>query len=281
MRDSDCIAFLQWCLPRMGLRWEGFRRVRGTVCKRVARRVRELELEDVEAYRRYLAHNRSEWDRLDELCRIPISRFWRDRAVFEWLAEAAFPGLAARAVARADRTVRCWSAGCASGEEAYSLRIAWARRAETAFPQASIEIIATDVDETMIARARAGRYREGSLRELPPAWRERAFDRDGEALVIRQDAREGVTFLLQDLRRDAPAGPFDLVLCRNVAFTYFDAAGQAEALRRLARALRPDGFLIIGGHERLPGEGSTFEAAVHGSPIYRRVPARVEATRRA
>ncbi len=67
-----------------------------------------------------------------------------------------------------------------------------------------------------------------------------------------------------------------------MAFTYFDAAGQAEAfLGRLARALRPDGFLIIGGHERLPDEGAMFEAAVHGSPVYRRVPARAEAKGRA
>jgi chemotaxis protein methyltransferase CheR len=270
MRDGDCVSFLQWCLPRMGLRWRGFRRVRGTVCKRVSRRLRELGLSDVGGYRDYLIDHPDEWVRLEEFCRIPISRFWRDRAVFDWLAETALPRLAAQAATRGDGLVRCWSAGCASGEEAYSVRMAWAQHAERACPEAGIEIIATDVDRTMIDRARAGRYEEGSFRDLPAAWRESGFTREGETFLVRDEMRDGVTFVLQDLLSAAPDGLFDLVLCRNVAFTYFDADGQREALARIASKLRPEGLLVIGGHEELPGDALGFEQAADAMPVYRR-----------
>ncbi len=93
--------------------------MRGTVCKRVARRIRALGLADVAAYCAVLEADTSEWRRLDAMCRIPISRFWRDRDVFDSLARDVFPLLAAAAVERGDALVRVWSAGCASGEEPY------------------------------------------------------------------------------------------------------------------------------------------------------------------
>jgi chemotaxis protein methyltransferase CheR len=77
--DAECVDFLQWALPRLGLRWQGFRKVRRQVCRRVARRIAELGLADADAYRLYLERNPQEWDALAELCRVTISRFWRDR----------------------------------------------------------------------------------------------------------------------------------------------------------------------------------------------------------
>ncbi len=270
MRDRDCVAFLRWCLPQMGLRWRGFRKVRRTVCKRVTRRMRVLGLADVAAYESYLGEHPSEWGRLDAFCRIPISRFWRDRAVFDWLAADALPARAAAAARRRDPVVRCWSAGCASGEEPYSLRMAWAQQAEIAQLSARIEIIATDAEEIMIARAQAGRYSEGSLRSLPPDWRARAFARDGDLFVLRPAPRDGVVFRQQDLRKAWPDGPFDIILCRNGAFTYFDTDGQCEILVRIVERLRPDGLLIIGGHEQLPEGGPAFVLAADSLPVYRR-----------
>jgi len=124
MRNRDCVAFLKWCLPRLGLRRSGYRKVRGTVCKRLAPRLRALGLPDLDAYRARLAAEQAEWAVLDGLCRIPISRFWRDRAVFDHLAVDVLPALAAAAADSGRTEVRVWSAGCASGEEPYSLRLA-------------------------------------------------------------------------------------------------------------------------------------------------------------
>jgi len=125
VRDQDCVRFLQTCLPRLGLNWAGYRKVRRTVCKRIGRRMRELGLSDIAAYGQLLEHSPEELARLDAFCRIPISRFYRDRAVFDALGRTLLPDLAKRAGTRGDREVRCWSAGCASGEEVYTLRLLW------------------------------------------------------------------------------------------------------------------------------------------------------------
>ena len=115
MRDSECVTFLQWALPRMGYRWPGFRKVRRQVCKRIQRRIQELDLADLEAYRRHLASDPQEWSELDALCRVTITRFYRDRAVRDHVRERVLPGLAAVTIDRGDGIVRAWSAGCASG----------------------------------------------------------------------------------------------------------------------------------------------------------------------
>jgi chemotaxis protein methyltransferase CheR len=231
MRDADCVQFLQWALPRLDLRWAGFRKVRRQVCRRISRRLSELGLSDGAAYRSYLEGNADEWDRLDRFCRITISRFWRDPAVFESLRDRVLPALGP--------TASVWSAGCASGEEPYSLVLAAAEAGIV------VRVLATDVDAALLDRARTACYPESSLRSLPPAVRARAFD-DG---CLRAPYREQVEFRRQDLRMAAPAGPFDLVLCRNLVFTYFAERLQAEVGNRLARSLRPGGALVVGVHE--------------------------------
>ena len=248
MRNQDCIGFLQWCLPGLGLRWRGFRKVRGTVCKRVARRMRDLGLADVAGYRALLATHPAEWARLDAMCRIPISRFWRDRG---------------------DSAVRAWSAGCASGEEPYSLRLAWSLCAEPAFPDVRIDIVATDVDETLLARARRGLYRPSSLRDLPCSLAERAFRRSGDLFELRPELRRDIAFSRQDIRTEAPDAKFDLALWRNLVFTYFDAPTQSRLLDELGAHMRPDGALVIGVHEKLPMSASGVAAWSGAPPICR------------
>jgi chemotaxis protein methyltransferase CheR len=247
---GDAAAFLQWALPRLGLAWSGFRRVRRQVSRRVGRRAAELGLPGLAAYRAYLEAHPEEWTRLDGFCRIPISRFWRDAPVFEALADEVLPALAQDAHGRGQ--VRAWSAGCASGEEPYSLSLLWAFRLSPDFPALRFEVVATDADAALLARAQAACYRSGSLKELPKAWRETAFAVQDGLRCLKPEYKAGVEFVLQDVRRATAAGPFDLVLCRNLAFTYFDAEGQREALRRLLAALRDGGALVIGGKERLP-----------------------------
>jgi chemotaxis protein methyltransferase CheR len=234
--DAECVAFLQWALPRLRLRWDGFRKVRRQVCRRIARRLAELGLADAAAYREYLQHEAVEWPVLDRLCRVTISRFWRDRVLYEALAREVLPALGP--------TLSAWSAGCASGEEPYSLVLAAAQAGVQA------RVLATDVDGELLVRARRARYPESSLRELPDDVRADAFE-DG-TLAARY--RDQVTFVGHDVRDGVPPGaaPFDLVLCRNLAFTYFADDLQTEVGRRLARSLRPGGALVVGAHETPP-----------------------------
>ena len=269
MTDSTCTAFLRWALPRMGLRWPGFRRVRRQVCKRLDRRLRALGLGDLAAYRAYLDSHPDEWRLLDGLCRIPISRFFRDSDVFGHLGRAVIPGLARAADARGETRLRCWSAGCASGEEPYGLALLWAFEAAGRSPRLDLDVVATDAEPHLLERARAARYPASSLKFLPTGWRERAFTRSGRLFVLGSEFRDGVALVRQDVRAEAPIGRFDLVLCRNLAFTYFAEPVQRRVLETIAGALVPGGALVIGANERLP-EGTTELVAWAAIPgLYR------------
>src|SRR6266516_268658 len=253
VNDTDCTAFLQWALPRLGLCWLGFRKVRRQVCKRLKRRLGVLQLASLAAYRERLEADPAEWSVLDECCHITISRFFRDRRVFETLRSHVLPELAQRAE-REGRAVHIWSAGCASGEEPYTIKILWDLDVPRSHPGISLSVLATDVDLTMLARAQKACFEATSLRELPPPLVEQAFDQAGARYCVRTQYRRGIDFLHEDLRSRAPAGCFDVILCRYVAFTYFAPSLQREVLARLVERLLPNGYLVIGTQERLPGE---------------------------
>jgi chemotaxis protein methyltransferase CheR len=270
MRDDDGVRFLQWCLPRLRLRWPGFRKVRKQVYKRIDRRLKELRLADVTEYRAYLERHDQEWSALDGLCRIPISRFYRDRALFEFLERDGLPELAREASARGEYRIRCWSAGCASGEEPYTLAILWRVRLAPRLPAVSLEILATDVDPVGLERAKSGCYSPSSLKDLPRALLDRAFTRSEAGLCVKAEYREGIEWLEKDLRVTMPVGPFQLILCRNVVFTYFDDALQQEVLKRIVARLGPEGVLVIGAGEALPPGIAGIEPWSRQLGVYRR-----------
>jgi chemotaxis protein methyltransferase CheR len=271
MEDSDCVLFLQWCLPKLRLRWPGFRKVRRQVCRRIDRRLNALGLPNVPAYRAYLEGHPAEWPALDALCRISISRFYRDKGVFQRLERDVLPQLARTAAARGDEGVRCWSAGCAAGEEPYTLAMLWRLRLAPQFPAIGLKILATDADPQAIERAAKACYRAGSLKELPGDLRAAALVPAAGGFSVREAFREPVSFREQDLRVAAPDDRFHLVLCRNLAFTYFDDALQRETVRRIEERLCPEGALVIGRRERLPDGISGLEPWGREAEIYRRV----------
>jgi chemotaxis protein methyltransferase CheR len=157
LSDSDCVEFLQWALPRLNLRWPGFRKVRGQVCKRIRRRMQTLGLPDFVAYRVHIERESAEWTILDSFCRITISRFYRDKAVFRAIDNIVLPDLAARA-AEEKRGLRCWAIGCASGEEVYTLRILWDCAITGTRSDVGFSVLGTDVDDSVLRRASAGCY---------------------------------------------------------------------------------------------------------------------------
>jgi chemotaxis protein methyltransferase CheR len=249
--DHDCTRFLQTALPRLGLRWAGLRKVRGLVCKRLGRRLRELGLAHPAAYLAHLESHPAEWERLGGFCLIPVSRFYRDRCVFERLEHEVLPVLAESAVAAGRGELAFWSACCASGEEPYTLAVLWHLRLRHRFPALRLRLVATDVDGHLLERARAGCYGVSSAKELPPDLAAKAFTRHGDELRVRDDFR-AIEFLQQDIRRAVPEGAFDLVLCRNAVLTYFAPPVQLEVMGRIARTLRGGGALVTGTHESLP-----------------------------
>lgn len=139
------------------------------------------------------------------------------------------------------------------------------------FPGLGLRILATDADEAMLERARAACYASSSLKELPAGWRERAFLERNGSWCLREEVRRLVTVRYHDVRTPAPDGPFDLMLCRNLAFTYFDLELQRAVGERLAEALRPGGALVVGSHERLPDGLEGFAPWSERFRVYRRV----------
>ena len=270
VRQSECVEFLQWCLPRLRMQWSGFRKVRSQVCKRIVRRIKALDFDNFEQYRRYLMLDDDEWRRLDSMCRITISRFFRDRGVFEALETEVLPALAAAVLERGERALRIWSCGCASGEEVYATAVLWEVRIAERAPSIELDIIATDSDPGMLERAQRGTYSAGSVRELPVDLRRSAFEETGEPYRVRNRLKRQVSWLCQDVRSECPDGPFDLILCRNLVLTYFDEELQLEVMKRVAAVLRSGGALVVGSHESLPPHELGLEPWSPTLPIYRR-----------
>ncbi len=252
MTDAELVPFLQWALPRLQLRWAGHRRVRGQVGKRIRRRIAELGLADIVAYRVRLEEDPAEWEVLRSLCGITISRFHRNVAVWEALRVEVVPAAAEAAATAVEDALRCWSVGCASGEEPYTISILWALAVAHRYPGLRLRVLGTDVDERVLARARMAEYSAGSLRDLPAAWRAEAFEREGDVFRLRQRFREDVELRREDVRLTVPGELFRIVLCRNLVCTYFDEGLARRTIERILARLVVGGFLVLGSHERPP-----------------------------
>jgi chemotaxis protein methyltransferase CheR len=242
----------------MRMRWLGFRKVRGQVCKRISRRIGTLGLPSVTGYQTYLEANPDEWRTLASLCRVTISRFYRDRGLFDYIGNVVLPRLAERGEA----DVACWSVGCASAEEAYTMQILWMLRAAPSMVRKALHVLGTDSDPVMLERARKAAYPASALKDLPPDLTAQAFEHSGNMFLLRARFKENVHFEEQDICESMPPGPFDIILCRNLVFTYFEEILRREILRKLVARLREGGVLVSGVHESLPTNdlGLTAEA---------------------
>lgn len=271
MQDNDCVEFLQWVLPRLRMRWPGFRKVRAQVCKRIDRRMRQLNIENIVAYQAYLKEHQHEWSLIDGFTRITISRFYRDKTMFAFLTQQVLPALIQRFVRNGNTQLRAWSAGCASGEEPYTLSLLWTLQLQSAYPGINLAITATDAGAGMLDRASQGCYAHSAIKNLPQSWRDLAFHKQQELYCLKPEFRRNVQFAQQDIRDRSPDGPFDLVLCRNLVFTYFDEPLQCKILQRMEAGIKPGGALVIGIHERLPPCANNFSAWAARLGIYEKL----------
>ncbi len=258
MIDNECVRFLQWALPQLQMRWPGFRRVRKQVCKRIDRRISALSLQSVDEYRDHLGTHDEEWSVLDEMCRVTISRFYRDKLVFSELEQRVLPRLVQQLQERGEKRLGVWSVGCASGEEPYTLSMLWSLCFRKRYPGFELRILATEIDPRLLQRAREACYEFGTVKNLPDNWRKRCFERQQEQYCLRPAYQQPVEFRRHDVRDGVPAGLFHLVLCRNLVFTYFEQSLQQEFLSDLQQSMIPGGILLLGVHESLPEQGHCF-----------------------
>ena len=253
--------------------------------RRLLVRMRALRLPGIESYARYLRRHPEELARLQKALSIKVTGFFRNRACFEFLEETVVPDLLRRSGSRRHR-VTVWSAGCASGEEPYSLAALFAsvldrnadplNRLEAS--RAQIRITATDVDEGALETARRALFPSRAFLGSAPgeAARHFAVRPDGHASPSDR-LRRMVRFQRESLLDPMDREDLDLIVCRNVLI-YFSLPHQEHILSRFAKALSAGGYLVLGRVERLFGEArALFDVVSARDRVYRRLPAAADA----
>lgn len=185
---------------------------------------------------------------VSKILTVTISRFFREREVFETLRQSVIPAL----LSEGREEIRVWSIGCANGEEPYSFSLLWKEGFEKAWSHIRLSILATDINGDLLERARAARYKKGSLKEMPEEILRSFFKVDRDSYVLDEAAKNSVEFREHDILREEPFPDMDIVFCRNLAFTYFSTDSQIAVVEKIARSIRNEGYLVIGKDERVP-----------------------------
>ncbi|HEV8441244.1 MAG TPA: CheR family methyltransferase [Methylomirabilota bacterium] len=226
-----------------------------TLSRRINRRMQQVGIVSFEDYQDYLEVHPDEFNRLFDVVLINVTAFFRDPEAWEALGREIIPAIVSGR--RENEPVRVWSAGCASGEEAFTLAMVWAESLGLERFRQQVKIYATDVDENALARARHGAYDAKELEAVPEELRNRYFERSGNRFTFRADVRRAVIFGRHDLLRDAPISRLDLLVCRNTLI-YFNAEAQSRILNRFHFALNDKGFLFLGKAELLLTHAGLF-----------------------
>ena len=165
-------------------------------------------------------------------------------------------------------TLHAWSIGSASGEEAYTLAILWYHRLAPQYPGLRLMIVGTEIDAHLLERSHHACYPGGTIKNLPEALRHAAFVSGNGDACLKSRYQVMVRFLRQDIRTELPDGVFDLILCRNLVFTYYDEALQLATLERIMTRLRPGGWLLLGVHESLPANTAGLQKVLECPGLY-------------
>jgi chemotaxis protein methyltransferase CheR len=230
------------------------------ILRRLMLRARSRGHEGLGDYYRELLHDPGEVDNLFHYLTIHVTQFLRNPGAFRYLRSRILPQLAA--AGRPDQMVRIWSAGCASGEEPYTMAILMKDLEREGGEPISHHIYATDVDDASLQKAHRGMYARDALRSLAREEVERWFvPAEGGLFRVRDELRRNVTFRHADILNDAPARRQNLVLCRNLLI-YLSRGEQERVLLRLAAALAPGGYMLLGKAESLIGRNRNHFSTV-------------------
>jgi two-component system CheB/CheR fusion protein len=266
-RDSRQVgSFLAALRTQRGIDFSHYKS--GTIQRRLNRRMVATRTHNLEEYRLYLEQHPHEVDRLINAFLINVTEFFRDADVFADLREHVLPEVLAWGRAH-DRTLRVWSAGCATGEEAYSLAILVADALGDELDAWAVRIFATDLDKEAVDFARRGVYPAATVAGVPEALRARYLVEEAGTYTATKTVRQLLVFGEHDLAQRPPFPHVDLCLCRNVLI-YFTPELQRHVLEAFAFALRDGGYLVLGKAETTsPAEGY-FTTVDQGLRVYRR-----------
>lgn len=237
-----------------------------TLVRRVQRRMYATSSDTVVDYVKKLHDEIDEADLLLKELLIGVTEFFRDPDAFATLRQDFIPRLFENR--EPDNPVRAWVAGCATGEEAYSIAMMLIEQARQCDSTSRITVFATDIDTDALTFARHGRYPAAAMARVPPDLMRKYFETDGEFYKVRDSLRETILFSEHNALRDPPFSRLDLVSCRNVLI-YLDASIQESILQTFHYVLRDTGYLMLGASETIGRESRRFEVADLQHHIYR------------
>lgn len=246
-----------------------------TLLRRIARHVQIHELEDIGSYLKLLRENPLEMQSLLKNLLINVTNFFRDKDAWLALEKEVLPELFVGKTGR--DSVRVWSVGAASGEEAYSLAMLLAEHAEQLTDPPKLQIFASDVDEDAIAEARERRYPVTIEADVSPERLRRFFLKENDCYQVRKDLRELILFVPHNVLSDPPFSRLDLVLCRNLLI-YLNRETQDKVLQIFHFALKPNGYLFLGNAESAEGQNTLFAPVDKKHRIYSRRAAQISGT---
>jgi two-component system CheB/CheR fusion protein len=266
--DPDFESLLMYLKESRGFDFTGYKRA--SLMRRVDRRMVQVGVDGYGDYLDYLQVHQDEFTTLFNTILINVTEFFRDADAWDHLRTDVLPGLLA-AKGPSD-PIRVWAAGSASGEEAYSLVIAFCEALGMDEVRERVKIYATDVDEDALVEARQAMYSQREVHNVPLVLVDRYFEQHGQRYMFRKDLRRAVIFGRNDLIQDAPISRVDFLVCRNVLM-YFNAETQIRILRRFHFALAPGGVLFLGKAEMLLGHGNFFQPLDIRRRVFRKVSA--------
>jgi chemotaxis protein methyltransferase CheR len=237
-------------LEFLGFSWKGYRKVRKGVKKRISRHMRINGLHTMAAYLEALTKDTSLFQELESLMLVPITRFFRDRELWQALEARILPDL----IHNQKKPIRIWSAGCSNGDEVYSFQIIWNKLRHSNEKLPSLEIVATDANPVSIKNAREGLYPVSSLREVDEIDRSEYFETGPRKhrFAIKPSLKNNINWQIQMLPETAPDGEFDIIFLRNNVLTYYDEPLKIQTIEVVLAHLAPGGIFIIGCHEKIP-----------------------------
>jgi len=250
---EDLETLLDFLKRTRGFDFTGYKRA--TLERRITKRLQSVGCNGFAEYLDYLEVHPEEFGQLFNTVLINVTSFFRDGSAWEYIAGSVVPRLIDAASRGAP--VRVWSAGCATGEEAYTLAMVFAEALGVEAFAERVKIYATDVDDEALAKARAASYYEHEVAEVPPPLLEKYFDVVSDQYVFQKELRRQIIFGRHDLIQDAPISRVDLLVCRNTLM-YFNAETQAKILQRFQFALNDNGVLFLGRAETLMTHTTMF-----------------------
>jgi two-component system CheB/CheR fusion protein len=265
--DHGLEGLLQYLKVQRGFDFAAYKR--STIERRLAKRMQAVGVEAYEDYVDYLEVHPDEFEHLFDTILINVTGFFRDADAWRYVADEVVPRILAGK--GPGDPIRVWSAGCASGEETYTLAMVLAEALGLQEYLGRVKIYATDADDGALDTARQGTFTAKALEAVPPEFVERYFERADRALTFRKDLRRSVIFGRNDLLQDAPISRIDLLVCRNTLM-YFNAEAQSRILSRFHFALNPDGFLYVGKSEMLITHGDLFAPLSLKRRVFTKVP---------